>query len=64
MAWLDEPEEDLSWLPKWAEHESIAELCKRDLAFRCSVFSAETPSYQRILKRQADEWYNREKQDT
>ena len=42
-------------LPRWArDNESVVEICKRDLAFRCNVASAKSKALRDTLKREAE----------
>ena len=46
--------EVLPVLPRWArEDPQVVLVCKRDLAFRCDVFAAETAQQKRLLKAEA-----------
>lgn len=41
-------------LPRWAKrHEEVVELCKKDIAFRCEVYAAETSTYKKFLVKEA-----------
>jgi len=42
-------------LPKWArKNKAVVEMCKKDLAFRCNVCSAETQQMRTFLRWQAE----------
>lgn len=54
-----EVEFDENELPQWARKDAyVVWLCKRDLAFRIAVQSAETAIYKQLLKRVAQQIFN------